>query len=115
MHLRDWGVAQQRARKYEAEGITSDVVPQNITEVCKKFLQDATTRGLRESSLRKYRQVLKQLEVFSQDKGYIFLPQFGVEELRAFRGTWKNRNLSARNKLEHIKAFFRFCQIQDRS
>jgi site-specific recombinase XerD len=99
-----------RARQLEADGITSEVVPQTLEQCQKKFLDDAKARGLRDASLYKYRLVLKQLEAFGQNLGLVFISSFGVEELRAFRASWPNKNLSASKKLEHLKSFFRFCR-----
>jgi integrase/recombinase XerD len=98
-----------RARQLEADGITSEILPQTLDQCSKKFLEDAEARGLREASLYKYRLVLKQLEAFGKEHGWVFISSFGVEELRAFRASWPNKNLSASEKLEHLKAFFRFC------
>jgi site-specific recombinase XerD len=109
LHTRDWQAAQMRARQLEADGITSEVVPLTLEQTSKKFLDDATARGLREASLYKYRLVLKQLKAFGDKVGLVFMSSFGVEELRAFRASWPNKNLSAAKKLEHLKAFFRFC------
>jgi site-specific recombinase XerD len=106
---RDWQVAQMRARQLEADGISASIVPQTIEQASKKFLEDATARGLRESSLKKYRQVLKQLLAFAEHHGFAFLSQLTVDELRRFRAGWNNRNLSAQKKLENLRAFFRFC------
>jgi site-specific recombinase XerD len=93
----------------EVEGITSELVPQTLEQVSKKFLADATARGLRPASLYKYRLVLKQLKAFGDHLGLGFISSFGVEELRAFRASWPNKNLSASKKLKHLKTFFRFC------
>jgi integrase len=109
LQTRDWQAATIRARQLEAEGITSEIIPLTLEQASRKFLDDATARGLREASLYKYRLVLKQLKAFADSVGLVFISSFGVEELRAFRESWKNKNLSARKKLEHLKTFFRFC------
>jgi integrase/recombinase XerD len=109
LHTRDWQAAQLRARQLEADGITSEVVPLTLEQASKKFLDDAKARGLREVSLYKYRLVLKQLKAFGDKVGLVFMSSIGLEELRAFRASWPNKNLSAQKKLGHLKAFFRFC------
>ncbi len=40
------------------------------------------------------------------------MSQIGDAEVTKFRSEWKNRNLSARKKFEHLRSFFRFCQIK---
>jgi integrase/recombinase XerD len=109
LQTRDWQAAQLRARQLEADGITSEVVPLTLEQASKKFLEDAKARGLRDASLYKYKLVLKQLQAFGEKHGLVFMSSFGVEELRAFRASWPNKNLSASKKLEHLKSFFRFC------
>ncbi len=64
LNTRDWQAAQMRARQLEADGITSEVAPQTLEQVSKRFLNDAKARGLREASLYKYQLVLKQLQTF---------------------------------------------------
>jgi site-specific recombinase XerD len=98
-----------RARQLEAEGVVTELVPQTLEQATKKFLEDTKARGLRDSSIYKYKLVLKQLETFGKERGLVFLSSFGVDELRAFRASWPNKNLSASKKLEHLKTFFRFC------
>jgi site-specific recombinase XerD len=106
---RDWGVAQIQARKIEVDGLTTTVVPTTIESACEKFLADAEARGLKEESLRKYRQLFKQMKAFAQSQGIILLNNLTTQELLEFRTTWKNSSRSAKKKLELMKAFFRHC------
>jgi integrase/recombinase XerD len=106
---RDWGVAQIQARKIEVDGLTTAIVPTTIESACDKFLADAQARQLKEESLRKYRQLFKQMKAFSQSKGIILLNNLTTPELMDFRTTWKNSSRSAKKKLELMKAFFRHC------
>jgi len=52
---------------------------------------------------------VRQIKSFSRDRGLRFIGEFNLDLLRDFRGTWKNQNISARKKLEHLRHFFRFC------
>jgi len=106
---RDWGVAQIQARKIEVDGLASPIAPTTVEAACDKFLSDAKARQLRDSSLRKYRQLFKQLRQYSQTRGIALLNNLTMDELLTFRSTWKNSNQSAKKKLELLKAFFRFC------
>jgi integrase/recombinase XerD len=109
MKTRDWQVARIRQREMEAEGGLSDTLPQTLEQATQKFLEDAAARGLKAPTLYKYKLVLKQLKTFANGKGLALLSNFGVDELREFRISWTNKNLSAAKKLEHLKSFFRFC------
>jgi integrase/recombinase XerD len=106
---RDWGVAQIRARQIEVEGLTSTIVPTTIESACEKYLDDATARGLREESLRKYRQLFKQMKEHAQSKGIVLLNNLTTPDLLEFRTRWKNTSRSSKKKLELMKAFFRHC------
>jgi integrase/recombinase XerD len=112
MHTRDWQIGLQRSRDLELNGIRSTIKPRTIEESCQDFLVAKKTEGLRDSSLRKYNQLLKQLQVFCRDKGLVFLSQLGDDEVSKFRVSWTNRNLSARKKFEHLRSFFRFCVMK---
>lgn len=106
---KDWGVAQIRARQIEVEGLTTNIVPISIESGCDKFLADAKARQLRDSSIRKYRQLLNQLKQYAQTHQISLLNNLTTQHLLQFRAEWKNTNVSAKKKLELLKAFFRHC------
>jgi site-specific recombinase XerD len=106
--LRDWQLAQQRARVWEAEGIAAGGTPATIKDACDKFLEDAEARNLREPTLYKYRLLFRQLQEFSESHGLVFISALNLEWTRKFRESWPNKNLGARKKLEYLRAFFRF-------
>jgi integrase/recombinase XerC len=93
----------------EITGHSETNLPQTLKEASAKFMADAKARGLREPSLYKYELVLKQLKEFALQKGLHLMASFNVDNLREFRNSWSNKNLSARKKLENLKAFFTFC------
>jgi integrase/recombinase XerD len=109
--LRDWQLAQQRAREWEADGIASKSGPITIEEVCDRFLKDAQARGLRDATLYKYRLLLRQMKQFANEHGLVFINAFSIDWTRRFRETWPNKNLGARKKLEYLRAFFRFANV----
>jgi integrase len=80
-----------------------------INDAKARFLRDAELgRRLGESTLKKYRLMLKHLEEFAAKEGFVYLKQFDVEALRDFRDSWKLSPRTALKKLERVKAFFRF-------
>jgi len=83
-------VAQIQARKIEVDGLTTAIAPMTIESACDKFLADAKARQLREASLRKYRQLFKQLKAYSDVRGIALLNNFTTDELLTFRSTWEN-------------------------
>jgi integrase/recombinase XerD len=82
-----------------------------VEQACDKYLEDAKARGLREPTLYKFRLLFEQLKQFAADLGLVFVSDFTVDNVRAFRASWPNKNFAARKKLEATRAFFRFCNI----
>jgi integrase/recombinase XerC len=113
LHTRDWQNAQRTAREMEATGLTEGGVPVTIKDAYDKFLADASARGLRKSTLRKHELMSRTLQAFCQDKGYVFLRQLGVDQVREFRNTWKLNARTAAKTLERLRSFFKFCQDSD--
>lgn len=111
LELKDWEKAQQRIREWEAVGTDAAQREQNvlIEQACEEFLADAEARRLRESTLKKYRVLLNQLRAFAGDRGYRFIEQLDLPPLRQFRESWKDGGVSARKKLERLRAFYRFA------
>ena len=87
--------------------------PQTIKDACDAFKADAEARDLKEPTLYKYKLLFRQLQAFAEDKGLVFISDVDLEIARAFRASWPNRNVAARKKLEHFRAFLRFCQESD--
>jgi integrase/recombinase XerD len=107
---RDWQRAQQLAREMEAEGRVLDSNKSPLIEqACEDFLADAKARGLRDTSLYKYKLLLTRLQAFAKDKGLVFLSNFDLETTAKFRESWTNKGTAARKKLESLRTFFRFC------
>jgi integrase len=58
---------------------------------------------------KKYRLLLKKLNVFSQSKGYVPLEQWGPIDVRQFRSSWLVSPQTAAKNMSIVKAFFEFC------
>jgi integrase/recombinase XerD len=103
---RNWELAQKKILALETTG---DKTRKTIDDSCDSFVRDAEARGLRVTSIYKYRLLFKQLKAFARDKGFIHLDELDVDALRGFRESWVNKNYSARKKLEALRTFFRFA------
>ena len=89
--------------------------PIRIVEAKQRFLKDSESgRRLGESTLRKYRLVLRHLEEFAAQNGFLNLKQFDAEALREFRDSWELSPRTALKKLERVRAFFRARERLDR-
>src|SRR6266571_378976 len=109
LRLRDWQRAQDLVRQWEAEGQRVEKPkPLTVKEACEKFVADAEARNLREPTLYKYRLLFRQLQDFATVHGLPCITDFDIDWARRFRASWKNKNISARKKLEAFRAFFRF-------
>ncbi len=58
--------------------------------------------------MKKYRVLLKQLRQFAVERGYLFVKQLDLQALRQFRQSWQDGGVSARKKVERLRAFYRF-------
>ena len=92
----NWQRAQQRVMEAEAraswEPLPEDKSAQLVTiaDAKARFLKDAESgRRLGESTLKKYRLMLKHLEQFAAKKGFLYLKQLNAEALRDFRDSWQ--------------------------
>jgi integrase/recombinase XerD len=109
LRLRDWQRAQDLVRKWEADGQRVEKLkPLTVKEACEKFVADAEARNLREPTLYKYRLLFRHFQDFATDHGLPYITDFDIDWVRRFRASWKNKNISARKKLEAFRAFFRF-------
>jgi integrase/recombinase XerD len=79
-----------------------------VKGACEDFIDDAKGR-MRESSLYKYKLLLKQLEKFAEDTGIIFMSGFDLDRMTKFRQTWKNTGTAAVKKLEALRTLCKFC------
>jgi len=111
--LRDWQAAQRRARDMEATGLSDSATPLTVQQAYDKFIDDATARNLREPTLRKHKLMSRNLQAFCKDRGYVFLQQLGIDQVRGFRNSWNLGPRTAAKSLERLRSFFKFCVDSD--
>jgi len=111
LKIRDWQRASEIVREWEANGrrTIEQPDPMTVKDACDKFIADGEARGLRNTTLYKYRLLFRQLQDFAKTKGLRFLYECDLDFLRLFRGSWPNHNMAARKKLEALRAFCRFA------
>jgi site-specific recombinase XerD len=118
LKTRNWDDAQKKAQKLEAEGQEGGK-RKTILEATDAFIRDAEARGLRPSTLKKYRELFSKLKTFTEGAGVQRIDECSVEFLREFRESWKISPLTATKRLEYLRSFFRFCSdsgwIKDRT
>ena len=107
LKTRSWQRATSLAREMEDSGGELGHKT-TIVEATDAFVSDAEARGLRPPSVYKYKLLFKQLKAFAEDKGLVYITECDIQSLRSFRESWKNKNFSARKKLEALRTFFKF-------
>jgi site-specific recombinase XerD len=132
----NWQAAQTRVSAAEARGdwrAAQDTVeagePTTIEAASKRFLDEIEHgRRLNDATLKKYRLMLSDLAHFAGEKGFRYVKELGLVQLREFRDSWsyetpelqtpdgrvvpRRAPLSPRTalkKLERLRSFTRFC------
>jgi integrase/recombinase XerD len=108
----DWRKAQEFVREWEAKGGEPEPPqePTSIKAAGDAFVTDAEGQKLAESTISKYRLLLKQLGEFSQKRGLRYLAELDLQTMGEFRSSWEDGPRSSAKKLERLRAFFRFAQ-----
>jgi integrase len=112
LETNDWEKAQGIIREWEAQGsqAPAEAADNRLTveAAFEQYVADAESRQLGPTAIYKRKLLGRQMATFARDRGLRHLEEFDLKLLRDFRATWKNRNLSAKKKLEQLRGFFRF-------
>jgi integrase/recombinase XerD len=100
--LRSWEAGQVIVRGWEAKQAASV----GLAEAFSRFLADCEARRLVGETIAKYRLLSREMtEMFPHRP----VDSLSVEDLSRYRESWKVGPLSARKKVERMRAFFKFC------
>ena len=103
LDLTNWEAANRLINEWEIHGEDEQV---NVSEACDRWIADCEARQLKPQSIRKYREIEKELvEKF----GTLGVRAVSVDELRRLREGWKYSALTTGKRLELVRAFFSFC------
>jgi site-specific recombinase XerD len=108
----DWWKAQETIREWEStncQPAKPAAEPTTIQQSSERFLTDAKARRLHESTINKYKLLVRQLLAFGEKRGLRFLSEIDLTALDEFRAEWKDGPRSSLKKLERLRAFLRFC------
>jgi integrase len=114
LDLTSWEAASDLITSWNASGqigVSLAEIPM-IKEAVQKLIADAQARNLKPESVRLIKNVMEQRFVpFCEKRGSLALRQLDVDAVREFRNELVEHYAanSARNRLEYIRAFFRFC------
>jgi integrase/recombinase XerD len=107
---RDWTKANQIIQGWEAEEhVTVKYAAVTLDDAWKSIHVDFASRNLAHETIRKYKQLEKQMKAFAKDRGLTLLSQFDLDSLGQFRATWKDKPRSAGKKIERLRSLFGFA------
>ena len=110
LDLTSWAAAQQKVREWEAAG-TTEVKPRVALQTARDaYIADMEARRLSHSAKRHVEILLDRLGDYMADKGFLYLDELGVSEVREFRSRWTWGELTHIKNIERLRAFFRYCQ-----
>ena len=116
LDLRSWAAASDLIHKWNSSGQVGveKISAPPITEAVSRFLTDAEARGLRPSSLKKYRRLLEgELVPYCKSTNVGALERITVDFLRKFRESMPHAHITQQKKIEYLRAFMRFCVDSD--
>jgi len=105
LDLRDWEAATSLIRDWEIHGAEEFV---RVSDACERWIADCEARQLKPQSIRKYREIEKELV---EHLGGIAMRSVKVDDLRRLREMWKHTGTTTAKRLELIRAFFSFCEV----
>jgi integrase/recombinase XerC len=103
MGIRNWEAAQKIVRDWEAR---IDGGIQSVKDAFGHFLSDCVARQLKPETIGKYRLLEREMVALF---GIRPVDSIAVHEIAAYRESWKLAGISARKKIERMRAFFKFC------
>jgi integrase/recombinase XerC len=81
----------------------------HVDDATEAFLDHCKNQGLKHSSIRKYRNVLRKLKKFYEEERIDAVGDLAVEQLDAFRSGRALKPLTAMKELQALRTFFGFC------
>ena len=111
LKVRDWQRAQEVVREWEIESRRPEKsTRKSLSDCWTEFLVDVEARKLHESTIGKYRLLQKRMNKYAHKGGLVFLDEFDLSTLSAFRSSWLDGPRTSAKKLERLRSFFEFAQ-----
>ena len=80
-----------------------------IESAFKSYLANRASREIADSTMAKYKTLVKQLGEFTAHRGYMMIDQIQITDMDEFYTQWPDGIRSKAKKLERLKGFFKFC------
>jgi integrase/recombinase XerC len=101
-----------RARKRAAELEDPQIRQRTLQEAVAAFDAHCISDGLKDSTLRKYRNTLSQLRQFCDGRGLVDMNEITVDVIDAYRAGRGLALISGAKELELLRQFFKFCLVR---
>jgi integrase/recombinase XerD len=108
LKTRDWTIATAKAAKLE-ETPASERGAVTISEAVTQYLSDCKARGLAESTITSYENVVRAFAEHCASKNLRELRGLRLEDFRSFRAARKVAATTQRKEIEHLRAWGAFC------
>jgi integrase len=105
-----WNVQAPNAASEPCHTVVAQAATPTIPEATEAFLLKCETRGVRRTTLAKYRTFVNQLNAYAANRGDIRIDQLSVLDTDRFYASWTDGIRSRAKKLERLKSFIQFCK-----
>ena len=103
LDLTNWEAAQKQVREFEIHGTRSVV---SLKKAFERFLAQYETNGCAAATIAKHKLLKREMLDFFGD---VPLRSITVDDLAELRESWEMAPISAKNKIERLRSFFKFC------
>jgi site-specific recombinase XerD len=106
MDTLNWGVASGKLLELTTG---TDKKECSVVDAAKEFLADCERRELKESGIKKYRELLDQLKLYCAGRAITTIRALDLAAVKKFVEGWQESSLVQYKKIERSRTFFRYC------
>ncbi len=107
LDLTNWEAAQKKVRDWEIHGIKAVM---SLPDAYDRFLAQHKVNDHAKVTIDKQRQLKRETVDFFGD---VPLRSISVDDVARFRESWKVGPTTAKNRIERLRSFFKFCVERD--
>ncbi len=102
LDLTNWEAAARRINEMELHG--DNAIP--LEMAVERWLDDCTARNLKPQTIKKYREIARELKAKWSS---LIIASLKVDDVRRLREGWDYSPMTMRKRLELVRSFFSFC------
>lgn len=107
LEVRSWTAAQKIVQDWEIYGIKNVMT---IDEALDRFIDQHEANGSAPATIGKFKLLRNECIEFFADMP---LREIGVDDIARYRESWSMSPISAKNKIERLRSFFKFCMERE--